>query len=91
TRAEFQTGKLNDRQVFYGQFAQHAPHFGGVPERRITPMGNDRLDAVRRAAAISTAVTSVVVVAKLIAARLTGSVSVLSEALQSTTDVVISL
>jgi len=54
-------------------------------------MGNDRLDAVRRAAEISTGVTTLVVIAKLVAARVTGSVSILSEALQSTTDVVISL
>lgn len=54
-------------------------------------MAELRLDAVRRAATVSTLVTAVVVVAKLVAAKLTGSVSVLAEGVQSTTDVVISL
>lgn len=54
-------------------------------------MADLRLTAVRRAATVSTIVTACVVAAKLVAAKITGSVSVLAEGVQSTTDVIISL
>lgn len=54
-------------------------------------MADKRLAAVRRAAGVSLAATTLVVVAKLVAAYFSGSVSVLAEGAQSTVDVVISL
>jgi cation diffusion facilitator family transporter len=54
-------------------------------------MAEQRLGAVRRAALVSLAATSLVVVAKLAAASYSHSVSVLAEGAQSTVDVVVSL